>query len=236
MLDLKNFSVTYPDKTQAIENVSLHIETGEHLALVGGNGAGKTTLLLALAGIVDADGAAYFDDIKLTKENIGAIRKKLGVVLQNPDDQLFMASIYDDIAFGPRNLGLDEMTVRRRVEDRLKLLNIEHLRDKTALKLSGGEKRMAALASVLAMKPDIMLFDEPTAFLDPKARRTLINVLQKLPHTMLIATHDLTFAEAVCKRTVILKKGKIFAAGASKELLYNEGLMESGGIEAIGVY
>ena len=155
------------------------------------------------------------------------------MLFQNPDDQLFMATIYDDIAFGPRNAGLDEESVKYRVEDRLKLLNIEHLKDKTALKLSGGEKRMAALATVLAMKPSVMLLDEPTAFLDPKARRNLINVLNSLPHTMLIATHDLTFAKEVCREAVVIKDGNFFAKGNCDEILYNQELMDEGDIEAI---
>ena len=133
----------------------------------------------------------------------------------------------------PRNAGLDEESVKYRVEDRLKLLNIEHLKDKTALKLSGGEKRMAALATVLAMKPSVMLLDEPTAFLDPKARRNLINVLNSLPHTMLIATHDLTFAKEVCREAVVIKDGNFFAKGNCDEILYNQELMDEGGIEAI---
>lgn len=169
----------------------------------------------------------------VSKNNISEIRKKVGMVFQNPDDQLFMPSIYDDIAFGPRNLGLDEKSVEYRVNDRLKLLGIEHLKNKTALKMSGGEKRMAALATVHAMKPEIMLLDEPTAFLDPKARRNLINVLNSLPHTMFVATHDLAFADAVCEYAIILRDGKLFAQGKCKELLYDKDLMDKGGVEAI---
>ena len=129
---------------------------------------------------------------------------------------------------------MDEESVRYRVEDRLELLHISHLRNKSALKLSGGEKRMAAMATVLAMKPDVMVFDEPTAFLDPKSRRNLICVLQKLPHTMLIATHDLTFVAEVCSRCILLKEGKLFADGQAEDLLYNKELMESADVEAIG--
>lgn len=236
MLRINNITVTYPDGKVAIDHLSLHLEEGKHLALVGANGAGKTSLMLAIEGVIECDGEIIVDGITLTKETIPDIRKKTGVVFQNPDDQLFMPTIYDDIAFGPRNLGLDEVSVRYRVEDRLKLLGIEYLRDKTALKLSGGEKRMAALATVLAMKPSLMLLDEPTAFLDPKARRNLIQVLNNLPHSMLIATHDLAFANEVCEDTIILKEGKVFAKGKSKELLYDVKLMDEGGVEAIGAY
>ena len=230
MLTINNVTVEYPDGTKAINNLSLNVKSGEKLALIGANGAGKSTLMLAIEGILDSTGEIKIDDLVVDSKNIVKVRQQVGMLFQNPDDQLFMATIYDDIAFGPRNAGLDEES---RVEDRLKLLNIEHLKDKTALKLSGGEKRMAALATVLAMKPSVMLLDEPTAFLDPKARRNLINVLNSLPHTMLIATHDLTFAKEVCREAVVIKDGNFFAKGNCDEILYNQELMDEGGIEAI---
>lgn len=233
MLTINNVTVEYPDGTKAINNLSLNVKSGEKLALIGANGAGKSTLMLAIEGILDSTGEIKIDDLVVDSKNIVKVRQQVGMLFQNPDDQLFMATIYDDIAFGPRNAGLDEESVKYRVEDRLKLLNIEHLKDKTALKLSGGEKRMAALATVLAMKPSVMLLDEPTAFLDPKARRNLINVLNSLPHTMLIATHDLTFAKEVCREAVVIKDGNFFAKGNCNEILYNQELMDEGGIEAI---
>lgn len=233
MLTINNVTVEYPDGTKAINNLSLNVKSGEKLALIGANGAGKSTLMLAIEGILDSTGEIKIDDLVVDSKNIVKVRQQVGMLFQNPDDQLFMAAIYDDIAFGPRNAGLDEESVKYRVEDRLKLLNIEHLKNKTALKLSGGEKRMAALATVLAMKPSVMLLDEPTAFLDPKARRNLINVLNSLPHTMLIATHDLTFAKEVCREAVVIKDGNFFAKGNCDEILYNQELMDEGGIEAI---
>ena len=233
MLTINNVTVEYPDGTKAINNLSLNVKSGEKLALIGANGAGKSTLMLAIEGILDSTGEIKIDDLVVDSKNIVKVRQQVGMLFQNPDDQLFMATIYDDIAFGPRNAGLDEESVKYRVEDRLKLLNIEHLKDKTALKLSGGEKRMAALATVLAMKPSVMLLDEPTAFLDPKARRNLINVLNSLPHTMLIATHDLTFAKEVCREAVVIKDGNFFEKGNCDEILYNQELMDEGGIEAI---
>lgn len=233
MLTINNVTVEYPDGTKAINNLSLNVKSGEKLALIGANGAGKSTLMLAIEGILDSTGEIKIGDLVVNSKNIVKVRQQVGMLFQNPDDQLFMATIYDDIAFGPRNAGLDEEFVKYRVEDRLKLLNIEHLKDKTALKLSGGEKRMAALATVLAMKPSVMLLDEPTAFLDPKARRNLINVLNSLPHTMLIATHDLTFAKEVCREAVVIKDGNFFAKGNCDEILYNQELMDEGGIEAI---
>lgn len=233
MLTINNVTVEYPDGTKAINNLSLNVKSGEKLALIGANGAGKSTLMLAIEGILDSTGKIKIDDLVVDSKNIVKVRQQVGMLFQNPDDQLFMATIYDDIAFGPRNAGLDEESVKYRVEDRLKLLNIEHLKNKTALKLSGGEKRMAALATVLAMKPSVMLLDEPTAFLDPEARRNLINVLNSLPHTMLIATHDLTFAKEVCREAVVIKDGNFFAKGNCDEILFNQELMDEGGIEAI---
>ena len=151
MLTINNVTVEYPDGTKAINNLSMNVKSGEKLALIGANGAGKSTLMLAIEGILDSTGEIKIDDLVVDSKNIVKVRQQVGMLFQNPDDQLFMAAIYDDIAFGPRNAGLDEESVKYRVEDRLKLLNIEHLKNKTALKLSGGEKRMAALATVLAM-------------------------------------------------------------------------------------
>ena len=233
MIQIQDWTVKYPDGTLAIDGLNLHIKKGEHAALIGANGAGKSTLILSLVGVLPGTGEVRVDGTRLDKKTLPLIRTKAGVVFQNPDDQLFLPTIYDDIAFGPRNLGLDEETVRRRVEDRLALLGISHLRDKTALKLSGGEKRMAAMATVLSMKPEVILLDEPTAFLDPRARRNLIRVLQSLPHTMLIATHDLAFAAEVCPRSILLRRGKLFADGPSEALLYDAGQMDRAEVEAI---
>lgn len=234
MIAMQDWTVAYPDGTIAVDHLNLKIQPGEHLAIIGANGAGKSSLILSMVGVIPGSGQIHVDGVELNKKNLTEIRKKVGVVFQNPDDQLFLPTIYDDVAFGPRNLGMDEESVRYRVEDRMKLLHISHLRNKSALKLSGGEKRMAAMATVLAMKPDVMVFDEPTAFLDPKSRRNLIRVLQKLPHTMLIATHDLTFAAEVCPRCILLKEGKLFADGQAEDLLYNKELMEAADVEAIG--
>lgn len=236
MLEIKNLFVEYPDKTRVVNDFSLTVKDGESVALVGANGAGKTSLIMALVGILPSKGEVVADGITLSKSTENDIRQKIGVVFQNPDDQLFMPTIYDDIAFGPRNMGLDEETVKRRVNDSLSLLNIAHLAEKTPLKMSGGEKRMAAIATVLAMRSPIMLMDEPTAYLDPRARRSLIRTVNSFPHTRLIATHDLLFAAETCDRTVLIKNGAVLADGKSENLLYDEKLMEDCGVEAIGVY
>jgi len=233
MLKLNNVTVVYPDKTIAINSVDLSINAGENIALIGENGAGKTTLLLAIVGALElSNGTIEIDGIQLGKKTVNEIRKKAGLVFQNPDDQLFMPLIYDDVAFGCRNYGMTEDEIAIRVDETLKQLQISHLRGRSSLRLSGGEKRLAAIASVLAMEPSILMFDEPTAFLDPKAKRALIETLQKLNHTMIIATHDITFAANVCGRVIILKNGQIAADGMT-DLLYDKGLMTHCELEAI---
>ncbi len=234
MIEIKNLTVVYPDGTKAVDDLSFTVADGESVALIGANGAGKTSLLLTLAGVMNPkSGEVFVDGVRICKQNINEIRRRVGMVFQNPDDQLFMPLIYDDVAFGPRNFGLSETEVAAKVDAALKALSIEHLKDRSPLKLSGGEKRAAAIATVLSMEPTALLFDEPTAFLDPKSRRNLINVLSRLNQSKLIATHDLTFAEEACTRAVILKKGKIFADGEPRALLRDENLMEDCGLEAI---
>lgn len=236
MLNIQDLSVTYPDGTEALRHVSLKLSPGETCGLIGGNGAGKTTLLMALVGLVQSQGSVRVGDTELTPKTLSKLRQQVGVVFQNPDDQLFLPTVYQNVAFGLQNMGLSEQQVRQRSDKTLELLEISTLRDRQAQRLSGGEKRMAALATVLAMEPKLLLLDEPTAFLDPKARRRLITVMQQLPQTMLVATHDLTFALETCRRCVVLNKGALFADGVSKELLFDEKTMEDGGVEAIGIY
>ncbi|MDY2984981.1 energy-coupling factor ABC transporter ATP-binding protein [Synergistes jonesii] len=230
MFVLEDLTVTYPDGTRAVEGVSFRLAPGESAVLAGANGAGKSSLILAAVGVLPSTGMVCADGVTLEKKNLAELRRRVGVLFQNPDDQLFSATIYDDIAFGPRNMGLSAEETERRVSEALALLGIEYLRGKTALKLSGGEKRLAALASVLAMKPSVLLFDEPTAFLDPRARRNLIKIMNGLPQTKLIASHDLPFAGAVASRAIVLKRGRLFADGAAREILRDEKLMEEGGL------
>ena len=230
MLTIQNLCAVYPDKTMAIDDINLYIKEGESIALVGGNGAGKTSLLLALVGVLPAQsGSIDMDDISLTSKTIDVFRRHIGLVFQNPDDQLFMPDLFDDIAFGCRNAGMDEGAVKARVEQTLDRLGIAHLRDRSSLKLSGGEKRMAAIATVLAMEPSILLFDEPTAFLDPPARKRLIEALGRLPHTKIIATHDMSFARCICERVVLLKDGRVVAEG-TLDLLSDKSLIRHCGL------
>lgn len=233
MMKINQLSVVYPDKTIAVDHIDLLIQNEETVALIGANGAGKTSLLLSLVGVIPSLGEIIVDEIKLDKHTLGEIRRRVGVVFQNPDNQLFMPTIYDDVAFGLRNYGLPENEIEAKVDHYLKELGILHLKNRSPMKLSGGEKRIAAIATVLAMEPSVMLFDEPTAFLDPKARRNLINVLNRLPHTKLIASHDLSFVAEVCNRAIVLKKGTIFADGRPADLIYDKQLMDDSGIEAV---
>ena len=233
MLKLQNVSIIYPDKTKAIDSLGFTLNEGDTIALIGENGAGKTSLLLAIVGILElANGTIEIGGIQLNKKTVNEFRKQIGLVFQNPDDQLFMPLIYDDIAFGCRNFGLPEDEVKIRVEEIITQLNIGHLRNRSSLKLSSGEKRLAAIATVLAMNPSVLMFDEPAAFLDHKARRTLIETIKKLHHTKIVATHDMAFAAEVCNRVIVLKNGRI-AADGTLDLLYDKALMENCGLEVI---
>ena len=234
MLNIAELRAGYPGRANAVDGLSLVVLPGENVALIGANGAGKTTLMLAVAGVLQAEGGTIaVDGILLEKKTLNEIRARVGLVFQNPDDQLFMPSVFDDIAFGPRNYGLAEAEVREKAEEVMARLGISHLGGRSALRLSGGEKRTAAIATVLAMEPSLLLFDEPTAFLDLKARRTLIRLLGPMPQAKLIASHDLPFLLETCKRAVLMKDGKIFADGPTEALLRDRPLMEACDLEAL---
>ncbi|WP_010254495.1 energy-coupling factor ABC transporter ATP-binding protein [Treponema primitia] len=240
VIEARSVSAAYGSTTTlALREISFDIPPGERIALVGANGAGKTSLLLAMVGILPlVSGVLRISGIELDKgsqdkRKLKELREQVSLVFQDPDDQLFMPSIYEDLAFGPRNMGLDEDAVHNRVDAVLDRLGIGFLKDRSPLRLSGGEKRMAAIAASLTMNPQVMLFDEPTAFLDPKARRNLMGVLQSLPHTQLIATHDLDFAAVLCPQVILLREGAVFAQGPTTELLRNGDLMDQCGLEAI---
>lgn len=232
-LSVRNLTVSYPDGTEAVSGLDFELRGGESVALIGANGAGKTSLLLALVGILPFSGSIEADGIRLCKKTLADVRRGVGLVFQNPDDQLFMPTIFEDAAFGPRNLGFSEDECAKRAERALRELNVSHLRDRSPMKLSGGEKRAAAIASILSMEPSYLLFDEPTAFLDPRARRNLIGILQKLPQAKLVATHDLHFAAETCGRAILLKEGALFADGSPGELFGDKGVMEGCGVEAL---
>lgn len=231
-VELNEVSYTYPDGNKALEDVSFLLGHGESVGIVGANGAGKSTLLSVLTGIVfPQKGTVRVGDIPVNKKTLEEIRRSVGLVFQEPDDQLFMTSVYDDVAFGPRNYRLDEEEVHTRVMQALEEVGIAHLKDRPPYKLSGGEKRLAAVAAVISMKPDILIMDEPTASLDPKARRKLMNILKGFSHTKIITSHDLDMIMEMCSRTIVLKNGRIAADGDTKEILRNEKLMDDCGLE-----
>ena len=238
MIDVQNVRFTYDGANFALDGVSLHVRKGEFLCILGGNGSGKSTLAKHLnALLIPDEGTVKVQDMPTADADCTyRIRETVGMVFQNPDDQLFLPTVYQNVAFGLENIGLSGAEVREKADKTLERLGISYLRDRQAQRLSGGEKRMAALATVLAMEPGILLLDEPTAFLDPKARRRLIQVMDTLDQTMLVATHDLTFALETCQRSLVLTGGAVFAGGLSRELLFDEALMEAGGVEAIRAY
>jgi len=226
MLEIEKLNYAYPDGHQAIRDINLKIKEGESIALVGANGAGKSSLFKLIIGIAEInEGSIKVEELPVGKKTLKDIRRKVGMVFQNPDDQLFMTKVYDDIAFGPRNELLTEEEVEERVVNALEQLGITHLRDRMPHRLSGGEKRVIAIASVLAMNPRVILFDEPTSFLDPQARRNVINTLDSLKMTKIIATHDLDMALDICDRVIILHHGSVFADGTVKDILLDENLL-----------
>jgi cobalt/nickel transport system ATP-binding protein len=232
IVEVKDLYHTYPDGTEAVRGISFRIHHGESVAVVGANGAGKSTLLLHLNGYLTPQrGTVRIGDFPLTKETVINIRKTVGMIFQNPDDQLFMPTVYDDVAFGPLNLGLPHDEVAQRVEDALVRADVAHLRDKPPYKLSGGEKRAVAIATVLSMSPNILVMDEPTANLDPKARRDLIGLLTGFSHTKIIATHDLDMVVDVCERTIVLHHGQIMADGKTTEIFQNTDLLAASHLE-----
>ncbi|MBF0113174.1 MAG: ABC transporter ATP-binding protein [Desulfamplus sp.] len=227
-----NLHYTYPDGTVGLNKINFKIHHGESVALVGSNGAGKSTLLLHLIGsLTPTDGDIRIGDFPLNKKNLKLVRRSVGMVFQDPDDQLFMPTVFDDVAFGPINLGIPEKEVEQRVMDSLETVGVPHLIRRSPHKLSGGEKRAVAIATVLATTPDILIMDEPSSNLDPSSRRRLINLLKTFTHTKIIATHDLDMALEVCSRTIILDRGQIVADGLTKELFIDENLLKTSGLE-----
>lgn len=231
-LEVRDLNFSYPDGYMAVKNMSFTIHHGESIGIIGANGAGKSTLLMLLMGVLFPDGGEVLvGDVHVTKKTLPMIRQRLGMVFQDPDDQLFMTTVYDDVAFGPRNYKLDEKEVESRVAKALELVGISHLKDRAPFKLSGGEKRSAAIASVLSMQPDVLIMDEPTAALDPKSRRRVISLLNSFEHTKIITSHDLDMVFETCKRIIVIKEGVIAADGGAEEILCNVELLDSCGLE-----
>lgn len=231
-VEVQNLHYCYPDHTPALSGISFVLEHGESLAVVGANGSGKSTLLLHLNGTLQpTSGVVRIGDFPIQPNNLREIRRTVGMVFQHADEQLFMPTVFEDVAFGPRNLGCPEEEIQDRVAKALEQVNANGLQNRATHRLSGGEKRLVALATVLAMEASILVLDEPSAHLDPHARRRLIRILQQFSHTKIIATHDLDLAYDLCSRTIILDQGRILADGATKILLKDQKLLESSNLE-----
>ncbi|MDD7941919.1 ABC transporter ATP-binding protein [Actinomycetospora lutea] len=219
-LDVSGLAFAYPDGHQALFGVDLRIERGERVALLGPNGAGKTTLVLHLNGVHRAGaGRVAVGGLEVTRDNVQEIRRRVGIVFQDPDDQLFMPTVADDVAFGPANFGVTEPELSLRVKEALDAVGVAELADRSPMHLSGGQRRRAALATVLACDPEILVLDEPSTHLDPVARRELADVLLGLDRTMLMVTHDLPYALQLCPRSVVIDGGVVVADGPTRELL-----------------
>ena len=221
----------YPDEHVALRGVSFNLCVGEKVALVGPNGAGKSTLMLQLNGILDGRGGIEIGGMRLSRENLPVIRSMVGLVFQNPDDQLFSPTVFEDVAFGPLHMGLPEEEVFARVDAALEAVRMSSYRDRLSHHLSVGEKKRIAIATVLSMKPKILILDEPSAGLDPRARRTLINLLRELPITMLISTHDIRMVQELFPRTIVMDDGRIVADGMTQEILEDETFLNEHGLE-----
>ena len=228
IVEVKDLHFTYPDNTVALNGVSFRIHHGEAAAIIGANGAGKSTLLLHLNGfLAPTTGQVRVGDFPLTKETLPEVRRTVGMVFQDPDDQLFMPTVYDDVAFGPLNLGLCCEEVETRVKESLARVGAEHLQGKPPYRLSGGEKKRVAIATVLAMTPSILVMDEPTSGLDPFARRQLINLLKEFKHTRIFTSHDLDMVLEICTRVIVMHNGTVRADGPPVEIFRDDALLAS---------
>lgn len=226
IVEVKDLHHVYPDGTAALRGVSFRITHGESVALIGANGAGKSTLLLHLNGyLAPTAGGIRIGDYPLTKATLPEIRRTVGMVFQDPDDQLFMPTVYDDVAFGPFNLGLPAQEVEQRVNQALERVGSAHLRNKPPYHLSGGEKKRVAIATVLSMSPDILVMDEPTNGLDPFARRQLMALLRDFHHTKIFTSHDLDMVQELCERTIVLHDGEVRADGPTMEIFRDDDLL-----------
>lgn len=231
LLEVHDLHFRYPDGHPALNGVSLRICGGEKVALVGANGAGKSTLMLHLNGILQGDGQVSVAGMPLDKPNLPVVRAMVGMVFQNPDDQLFSPTVFDDVAFGPLHMGLPEAEVHKRVTQALEMVGMGDYKDRMSHHLSMGEKKRIAIATVLSMQPDILVLDEPTAGLDPRSRRGLIHLLREMPLTMLVSTHDMLMTAELFPRMVIMDRGTIVADGPTWLLMQEKSLLEEHGLE-----
>lgn len=232
IVDFNDVRYTYPDGTEALKGITFRITHGESVGVVGANGAGKSTMISHMNGyLMPSSGSIIIGDSLLDKTTLHEARRTVGIVFQNPDDQLFMPSVFDDVAFGPLNLGLPKEEVVERAHTALTTVGCLHLKDKPPHRLSLGQKRAVTIAGVIAMHPDILVMDEPAANLDPRSRRHLINLLLEFEHTKIIASHDLDLILDVCDRCIVIGGGRVMADGPAEEILLNEDLLKENNLE-----
>ena len=230
MIEFQNVSFSYGE-APVVENLSFTIRKGETVGLIGANGAGKSTIMKLMLGLLTGSGQILVDGLPVNKENVSEIRRKTGFVLQDSDNQMFMPTVYEDMIFGPRNYGLSKEETERKVDAVLEQLGLQALKHRHNHKISGGEKRMAAIATILAMDPETILMDEPSTALDPVNRRTVINTINRLPQTKLIASHDLDMILDTCQRVILLSHGTIVADGDAETILRDRELLEANRME-----
>ena len=231
MIKFQNVSFSYEKGRPVLRDMSFRIERGEAVGLIGANGAGKSTVMKLLLGLLQGEGKVLVDGTEVKRETLGEIRRKLGFVLQNSDNQMFMPTVYEDMVFAPLNYGLSREEADARVDAVLSGLHLEELRHRYNHKISGGEKRMAAIATILAMEPEAILMDEPTTALDPYNRRIVINTIRQLDQTKLITSHDLDMILDTCGRVILLSEGRIAADGPAGEILRDRALLERNRME-----
>jgi cobalt/nickel transport system ATP-binding protein len=230
VLRIEHLSFSYPDGHKALSDVSLVIVEGDTVGLIGPNGAGKSTLMLHLNGLLRSNGCVRVLDMHVDGKNLKNIRTKIGVVFQDPDDQLFMPTVFDDVAFGPINLGCDKEDVRRRVAQALAWVGMEGYEKRSPHHLSIGEKKRIAIATVLSMSPEVLVLDEPSSSLDPRGKWALIELVRELPLTKIVASHDMELIRALCQRTVVMDEGRIVADDLTENILSNEPLLRAHGL------
>lgn len=228
---IKNLKYRYSDGIDALEDICLTIEQGQKVALIGPNGAGKSTLLLAMNMFIKAEGTITIGGVDVCRKNEKQIRRLIGFVQQNPDDQLFMPTVFDDVAFGPLNMGMSDEQVIDRTKTTLRTVGLTSMGDRTGHHLSAGQKRAAAIATILSMDPEIITMDEPDTSLDPRTRNHLVDLLKSLDQTIIIATCNMEFAARLCTRVILIDDGKIIADGSSDTVLSDGNLMSKHGLE-----
>jgi cobalt/nickel transport system ATP-binding protein len=234
IVDIENLSFIYPDGNQGLKDINLAVEPGESLAVIGPNGAGKSTLLLHLNGILRGNSTVRVCGLPVEEKNLKEIRRKVGLVFQDPDDQLFSPTVFDDVAFGPINMGEPESEVRQRVAQALEWVGMAGYEKRSSHHLSVGERKRIALATVLSLNPQLLVLDEPTSNLDPRSKWSLIELLGRLAVTRVIAAHDLELVRALCPRTIILDGGRVVAEGSTADILEDIPLLRAHGLAPQG--